>query len=125
MEIPLDDPAFAERFHAYVDPDSGEWTGYRDRDGYGIFTCTGPAGERVKFRAHRVAWALANHAQPTGVIRHRIGCDHPPCCRPACLRDGTQADNIADRDNPARRTARRLAALAAAGQDPLPLVVAR
>ena len=121
VEIPFGDPAFVARFRRFVDPVSVEWTGYRDADGYGIFTWTGPAGERVKFRAHRVAWAIANQAQPSGVIRH--GCDHPPCCRPACLADGTQADNIADRDDPRRRLARRTAAAAAAGQHPLPLVV--
>ena len=122
VAIPIGDAAFVERFLTYVDPETGEWTGYRDDDGYGIFTWPGPTGQRVKFRAHRVAWAIANQAQPTGVIRH--GCDHPPCCRPECLKDGTQADNIADRDHPRHRLARRAAALAAAGQQALPLVVA-
>ena len=119
VRIPIGDPSFVERFLSYVDPVSGEWTAYRDDDGYGIFTWPGPSGQRVKFRAHRVAWAIANHSQPTGVIRH--ACDHPPCCRPACLSDGTQADNIADRDDPQRRTARRVAARAAAGQQVLPM----
>jgi hypothetical protein len=114
VEIPIGDPVFVERFLSYVDAESGDWTGYRDVDGYGIFTWSGPGGARVKFRAHRVAWAIANQAQPTGVIRH--GCDHPPCCRPGCLKDGTQADNIADRDDPRRRHARRTAAIAATGQ---------
>ena len=117
VEIPIGDPSFVERFLRYVDPDSGEWMGYRDDDGYGIFTWPGPDGERVKFRAHRVAWAIANQAQPTGVIRH--GCDRPPCCRPGCLKDGTQADNIADRDDPQRRHARCAAAIAATGQQTL------
>src|SRR5262249_43011789 len=121
VEIPIADPGFVARFWSYVDTTTGEWTGYRDDDGYGIFTWSGPAGTRVKFRAHRVAWAIVNGAQPTGVIRHL--CDHPPCCRPGCLKDGTQADNIADRDDPRRRLARRTAALAAAGQHPLPLTI--
>jgi hypothetical protein len=119
VRIPIGDPSFVERFLSYVDPVTGEWTGYRNADGYGIFTWPGPTGERVKFRAHRVAWAIANHTQPAGVIRH--GCDRPPCCRAECLTDGTQAENIADRDDPRRRTARRIAAGAAAGQQVRPI----
>ena len=119
MEIPLDDPEFRERFLSYVDADTGEWTRYRDEDGYGIFTITGPNGERVKLRAHRVAWALANGRQPPGVVRHE--CDHPPCCRPACLLGGTQADNVADRDDPQRRSRRIRRQQLAAGQVELPL----
>ena len=121
VKIPIGDPSFVARFLSYVDPVSGEWTAYRDEDGYGIFTWSGPAGERVKFRAHRVAWAIANHTQPTGVIRH--ACDRPPCCRPSCLSDGTQADNMADRDDPHRRWERRSRAMAGAGQQTLPMVV--
>ena len=118
MDVPLDDPAFRAHFLGFVDADTGEWSGYRDRDGYGIFTTTGPNGERVKLRAHRVAWALANGRQPPPVVRH--DCDHPPCCRPACLRGGTQADNIADRDDPTRRSRRRRRLLMSAGQHELP-----
>jgi hypothetical protein len=121
VEIPVDDPAFIERFARFVDPATGEWTGYRDRDGYGVFTVAGKNGQRVKFRAHRVAWAIANRRQPAGVIRHT--CDDPPCCRADHLLDGTQADNIADRDDPVRRSARRHRKLAAHGQLHLPVEV--
>jgi len=119
VDIPLDDEAFRKRFWSFVDAETGEWIGYRDRDGYGIFTATGPSGQRVKFRAHRVAWALANDCQPPPVVRHE--CDRPPCCRPACLRGGTQADNIADRDDPARRSRRQRRQRVAAGQHELEL----
>ena len=122
MDIPLDDEAMARRFWSYVDTITGQWTGYRDTDGYGIFTITGTNGRRVKLRAHRVAWALTNQTQPTGVIRHRIECSNPSCCNPDCLADGTQRQNIADRDHPLRRAARLRARLAAMGQRTLPLV---
>jgi len=70
-----------------------EWTGLRDKDGYGIITEDG-----VQKRAHRVAWALVYGPIPKGeVIRHYV-CDNPPCCEPTHLRSGTQAQNIADRD---------------------------
>lgn len=54
----------------------------------------GPSGKRVKFRAHRVAWALHHCRQPSGVIRH--ACDTPPCFDPECLADGTQRQNLAE-----------------------------
>lgn len=119
VEIPLDDPRFAARFMSYVDADTHRWIGYCDPDGYGIFTTTGPLGERVKFRSRRVAWALANERQPSGVIRH--SCDTPPCCDPERLADGTQRQNIADRDDPARRARRHRRRMAAVGQRELPL----
>lgn len=119
VEIPLDDERFTARFRSYVDPDTHQWLGYCDDDGYGIFTTTGPAGERVKFRAHRVAWALANQRQPSGVIRH--ACDTPPCCNPGCLADGTQRQNMADRDDPSRRARRHRRKMASVGQHELPL----
>ena len=71
--IPFNDPVFVARWRTYVDPTTNLWTGYRDRDGYGIFTWPGPTGERLKFRAHRVAWAIAEPAAADG-------CD-PPCDR--------------------------------------------
>lgn len=75
-----------------------EWTGTTDRKGYGQI---GVDGKR--FKAHRLAWELANGPIPTGlsVLHH---CDNPPCCQtdptegyPAGhLFVGTSADNTAD-----------------------------
>lgn len=43
--------------------------------------------------AHRVAYTLT-WGEPDGVVCH--SCDYPPCCNPAHLWTGTQADNLRD-----------------------------
>jgi hypothetical protein len=69
-----------------------EWQGARDRDGYGLVWYGGRMA-----RTHRVAYQLERGEIPPGkIIRHR--CDFPPCFRPAHLRLGTPADNMADRE---------------------------
>lgn len=59
-----------------------------------------------KWRAHRLAWVLANGPVPSGMlICHR--CDNPPCCNPSHLFLGSTRDNQLDcvrkgRANPQR-----------------------
>lgn len=70
-----------------------EWTRLRSPKGYGRLM-----HDRRAYRAHRVAWVVANGRDvPDGqVVRHT--CDNPPCCNPAHLVLGTHVQNMNDRD---------------------------
>lgn len=61
-----------------------------ERGGYGVFNDRGRM-----YRAHRLAFELGTGISPgRQVVMHT--CDNPPCCNPAHLKLGTQAENIAD-----------------------------
>lgn len=67
-----------------------EWTGLRDKDGYGIITV-----DARPHRAHRVAYELVHGKIAPGLLlRHR--CDNPPCIRVDHLVPGTRSDNSRD-----------------------------
>jgi hypothetical protein len=77
-----------------------EWNASRFPNRYGQFR--NPRGGNGGY-AHRMAWILANGPIPTGaVVLH--SCDNPPCCNPAHLFLGTQADNLADASSKGRLT---------------------
>jgi len=91
-------PDIARRFEtkiAYAGPDDcWEWTGSRHpRYPYGRLVVGGRAG-KVEY-AHRLAWLHWVGPIPDGlIVRHT--CDNAPCCNPAHLLLGTQADNCLD-----------------------------
>lgn len=98
-------PSLAARLWRDVDTSAGtgcrEWTGYRRQDGYGQFKHQGQ-----NFYAHRVVLMVSTGRvlAPGEVTRHR--CDNPPCVNPAHLQVGTHADNMRDKVERGRSTAR-------------------
>ena len=86
-------PRQVNRFWNHVNKtaDCWLWTASTDRDGYGTFGANG-----VTYRAHRLAWMLANGEIPSGFILLH-SCDTPNCCNPAHLSIGTHQDNVIDR----------------------------
>ena len=69
------------------------WMDCAHEFGYGLLKIGGRKGPVV--RAHRYAWELHNGPIPRGLfVCHR--CDNPPCCNPAHLFLGTNADNVRD-----------------------------
>jgi hypothetical protein len=72
------------------------WMAARFQKGYGMFNAGRFRDGRTDIRyAHRVVWEFVNGPIPAGaVVRH--SCDNPPCCNPAHLLIGTQADNVND-----------------------------
>lgn len=70
------------------------WLARKNNNGYGVFGVK--VGERWQNRyAHRVAYEIRFGQLPAGVVL-RHSCDNPPCCNPAHLVPGTQADNMQD-----------------------------
>lgn len=91
-------PAIHERnFWLRVDrtADCWLWTGKKHNRGYGELRV-----DNKTWRAHRYAYWLTHRSLPD-VVRHT--CDTPLCVRPEHLLAGTQADNVADRDDRQRR----------------------
>lgn len=68
-----------------------EWSGYRDRDGYGLLKL-----DKRQQRAHRLAhleWI--GPLDPGQIVLH--SCDNPSCINPRHLRAGSHMDNAQDR----------------------------
>lgn len=92
----------ASRFWAKVKigaPDEcWEWQGCRQaKTGYGsVGIGSRIDGTKGTMLAHRLAWELTHGPIPKGIkVRHLV-CDNPPCCNPAHLALGTQAQNVSD-----------------------------
>ena len=84
------------RFWSKVDrkgpDDCWEWLGHRHVRGYGIFWCNGK-----NERANRMALIYSGIEPADDSLISIHSCDNPPCCNPAHLRWGTNADNANDK----------------------------
>lgn len=110
------DERFSSRFQ--VDPVTGcwNWTGLRNKKGYGIIGGTiggkryAPVGSAML--AHRVSWIMYRGEIPEGagahgtVVMHK--CDNPACVNPHHLVLGTQSDNVKDMIEKGRRPPRKV-----------------
>ena len=101
MEATTFEDKFLRGFSAGEGGECWEWTGGKDRDGYGQFTHAGHS-----YRAHRVAYERRVGEIPEGlVIDHR--CKNPACCNPEHLEPVTNRTNILRGDGPAARNAHK------------------
>src|SRR5699024_11421423 len=96
-----DEPRFWSHVVKGDDPsDCWIWTGAISDDGYGRYWTTAGGRQKV-LRPHRYAYQLITGHEPQGHILHE--CDFPLCVHAdidadlSHLRDGTNAENVADR----------------------------
>lgn len=73
-----------------------EWTGYRNKRGYGNFYIgCDQEGKQYRMLAHRLVWATHHGEIPSGIeICHT--CDNPSCIEITHLFAGTKQENMAD-----------------------------
>lgn len=79
-----------QRFKKYVNKkDDGcwFWNGYKDKDGYGIFTLL-----RKRRKAHRVSWYAVNGMIKDGYVIHHK-CKNRSCVNPSHLSQVSKREN--------------------------------
>ncbi len=98
-ESPLLDDAELARFWSKVGKTAGcwEWSGARFSNGYGAVKIRGSM-----YKAHRIAFALANPEVKTAGFEICHTCDNPPCLNPDHLFLGDALVNAKDRNDKMR-----------------------
>lgn len=77
------------------------WQAGKNSTGYGQFWVGGRGGKNLLAHRYAKSRELGRELLPSEVVRH--SCDTPACVNPDHLLEGTQADNIADRDAKGRQ----------------------
>src|SRR5205085_1321443 len=79
----------------------------KDTLGYGMFQVESTKGwnsdehRSLKCcRTHRIAFALSSGYDPSGLVCHT--CDNPTCCNPYHLFEGSDTDNVWDKERKGR-----------------------
>lgn len=92
IEIPKlsDDQSTRFWLNVWMGSDCWEWTGRRNKLGYGCFKIKGR-----QYLSHRISFQASVGPIPPGMlILH--ACDNPGCVRPSHLMAGTARDNVSD-----------------------------
>lgn len=72
-----------------------EWTGYKNRGGYGVMRLGEKVGLAHRYAYERFVGAIPDTGNPhDNCILHK--CDNPACVNPSHLFLGSQADNVVD-----------------------------
>ena len=86
------------RFWNYVDKTDNcwNWTAALNTYGYGCFWW-----DKKQHQSHRISWLIAYGSFPADCLLHI--CDNPKCVKPDHLKEGSQADNMADKKHKRRQ----------------------
>jgi hypothetical protein len=83
-----------ERFESYLESQENgciNWTGNKDKDGYGRIQFN-----RKAIKSHRFAWLLAGNTLPPGLVMRHKCVKNRSCCNVEHLELGTPKDNSHD-----------------------------
>ncbi len=107
LEWAYDEISVLRRLSRYEVAKNGcwEWTGSKNKQGYGRMRVTVAFKTGRQMVVHRLAYESDHGPIPEGkIVMHT--CDNPCCIKPAHLRLGTHYDNMQDMVNKGRHVGR-------------------